>query len=290
VKAERRARFDAMRRSVVAVGISAGARPDAGTASAPGSAPERFTFDIRASGVVVDVSETGAGAVLLTAGHVVDPYLAALRTAPARTRALSVAAGRWVQDETGEWVQDVVESTVDVVERHQRLDVAALGLLGDWRESPLRAAVIASGYCEDGDPIVACGFPVPKTIRRHHDDPLIPSFVAGIVSAALPFSGAPTALRRHFRFEAMTSAGNSGGPVFDAESGQVVGIASAIVPHWHDVSGSTVEDGDPSDGPSFAKERAGACIPVPTGLALGVYVQQAIPLIDRVRSRLARGG
>ena len=85
----------------------------------------------------------------------------------------------------------------------------------DWSISPL-----------EGDLIAACGF--PYGVQLHGGKTILSSFVTGIVSAVIPHPITPASGRTSYLVQMPLNPGNSGGPVFDPDTGCLIGIATRI--------------------------------------------------------------
>jgi hypothetical protein len=85
---------------------------------------------------------------------------------------------------------------------------------------------IASDACDEGDDLIICGFPQGNAL--HADvmvgHPVTSSFSSAIVSAVLPYKDCPVEERRVFQVNGDIHPGNSGGPIVDVHTGEVVGI------------------------------------------------------------------
>lgn len=88
-----------------------------------------------------------------------------------------------------------------------------------------------SSTLEEGEPVAACGFPFGHILYQVAGS-VNSSLSVGHVSALLP---APPAVRqqnfRKFQLDMATTYGNSGGPVFRPDSGEVMGIVTGGMIH-----------------------------------------------------------
>ena len=237
----RRARFDRMRQSVVAIadapsqGVS---RPPRTTVADPLVGVPSMADAIRIAGTGFTVYADGHYAVVLTAYHVVRDWITDRRLAHAAGRLASLdpfdslhVLGERAYIAAGDDVaMDFFRSRFLAVQFSESLDVAALLVRdpGGVQGARMYPATIAGTLPEDGDEVVVCGFPLGHElfIREAHPSLARPSFSSGIVSAALPYPNAPLRGRRYFRLNAIVHRGNSGSPVFDALSGEVVGVVA----------------------------------------------------------------
>lgn len=210
-------------------------------------------FGFRGSGFVV-----GDGTLVVTNFHVL-PAGADAEGGPR----MAVLAGR-----RGETV-DLRLARVVATERTR--DLALLKLEG----APLAPLPLAEpGSVREGQSIALMGFPIggvlgfaPVTHR---------GIVASVTTVALPAATAaqldPRAIARLregnfevLQLDATAYPGNSGGPVFDADSGRVIGVVSMVL-----VKGS--------------RESA---LSNPTGITYAVPVRHVIALMDEVRGGAA---
>ena len=145
---------------------------------------------------------------------------------------------------------------------------------------------LAREKCEEGDEITVCGFPLGDNLISQHPSPYFsPTFSAGIVSASLSFAEATPDTRTHFRMDIMVNPGNSGGPVFDQYTGEVVGIVSDTIEDF-----AAVQKGESQDSTTEDEEQQPSdYIYLPIGLSHGVHaLPWAESLIERVKEKLLR--
>ncbi|HEU0055511.1 MAG TPA: serine protease, partial [Longimicrobium sp.] len=226
----RREVFAWVRRAVVAIA--------AGPAHDPDNPLDAFNkLAILGSGFVVNSEKM----IVVTAGHVVDPFIRAVNNAiasgapaPPPPQVLFSGPMRNSQDGRAESVVHVAQ--VRRVQRSAHHDVAVLSVPVPEEADVLRDVSViglplAERGCEEGDEVAICGYPLGRNL---HADLLganvptfNPSFSQGIVSAVLPFSGAPLTARTHFQVDAMINPGNSGGAIFDPVTGHVWGVVSS---------------------------------------------------------------
>lgn len=174
-------------------------------------------FGFRGTGFVV-----GDGMLVVTNAHVLPP--------PDPTRIdRSVAIQAWTAD--GGWQLRGAR----VVKQEASRDLALLRIDDD---KPLPALPLAAGEAAEGDAIALIGFPIGGALGFSHVTH------RGIVSARTaivpPASGpqglsgkAVRQLRRGsfevLQLDATAYPGNSGGPVIDIATGEVVGVVSMVV-------------------------------------------------------------
>ncbi len=152
---------------------------------------EEYPFTIIGSGFVVD--DLG---VILTARHVVETHLLALRQAlgagePAPPPPL-VIFNEQISREDDSIYNDFFVAPVRVVQSSDLLDIAAIGVTQPRNRAPVPFVPIplAEEACQEGDEIAVCGFPLGDVLLGGHVSPYFsPSFSAGIVSAALSNEG-----------------------------------------------------------------------------------------------------
>ena len=177
-------------------------------------------FAFRGTGFVV-----GDGTVVVTNAHVLPDAL----QADQKETLVVLAAGTASADARGAQARDVKLLAVD-----KEHDVALLRLSG----APLPALKIGdSGAVREGLSVAFTGFPlgyalgfVPVTHR---------GIVAALTPIVLPAPGSPhldeAAIRRLragafvvFQLDATAYPGNSGSPVYDPETGQVIGVINMV--------------------------------------------------------------
>lgn len=239
----RRAQFTRMRRSVVAiadmtgVGAAQPVEPDPPQFVSPSTSPPARDV-LRIAGTGFTVYADGTDAVVLTAYHVVRPWVEEHQLAQdaGQLGALHPLEPLHVLREVsyvpaGPVVgMNYFRAAIIGIQWNEELDVAAL-LIADpagRHGARLYPAPISQALPEDGDEVVICGFPLGHHLifEEGHPSLALPSFSSGIVSAALPYSGARLSERRYFRLNAVVHRGNSGSPVFDLLSGDVVGVVA----------------------------------------------------------------
>lgn len=76
----------------------------------------------------------------------------------------------------------------------------------------------------EGDPVATCGWPYGTQL--HEGKTILSSFLLGHVSAVVPHPDLPPRHRTHYLMQLPVNPGNSGGPVFDPDTGEVYGIVS----------------------------------------------------------------
>lgn len=75
----------------------------------------------------------------------------------------------------------------------------------------------------EGDPVFACGWPDGTVMNNS----AVSTFAFGTVAAVLPHPAARLTRRREYVVQMPVNAGNSGGGVFDQETGRLIGIVSS---------------------------------------------------------------
>jgi S1-C subfamily serine protease len=161
--------------------------------------------------------------------------------------------------------QGVLPRQAELVELDEDLDVALLRILSGERFPPLRLSAERSP--QEGLPIAVTGFPIPGVLG------LYPVTHSGIVSAITPFARPASAnqqldadivrrLRNNFavmQLDITAYPGNSGSPVYDAASGDVLGVVNSVL----------VRGG---------RERA---LSSPSGITYAVPIQHLRPFLKR---------
>jgi S1-C subfamily serine protease len=285
----RRDIFGRVKQSVVAIAVAHHSLPPSldFTAAEELTPYEDYPFSIIGSGVVVD--EVG---VILTARHVVEDHLLALRHAMAIGQPIPapplVLFNERYSAENGIIYNDMFLAPVRVAQSSDLLDMAALGITQPKNRSqvPFIPLPIADQQCEESDEIAICGFPLGDLLIRTHPGPYFsPTFSAGIVSASLSFPEAPSEYRTHFRMDMMVNPGNSGGPVFNERTGEIVGI---VVNRMDDFE--IVKKGEPQALDIEGKEiNPPDYVYIPTGLAHGIHARPwAETLIEGVKESLSK--
>lgn len=75
----------------------------------------------------------------------------------------------------------------------------------------------------EGMEIGVCGFPLGSFLRDQIGT-ITSSFTMGHISSIIPYSGVPLEALKGFQLAITATHGNSGGPVFSRETGQVLGV------------------------------------------------------------------
>jgi S1-C subfamily serine protease len=234
---QRRTVFDRIRRSVVGIargraGISPGQRDSMRDGEPVSYAPIGDVVEIVGSGFFAD--EAG---VVLTAYHVVRDWLDDRSEAERAGHLHSldpfelhvVGLIKFRGDSDGAIHNQFFRAPILGATVNPELDLAALLLPSPPRDPQqgVLPARLAEDLPENGDEIGVAGFPLGShLLRMYKQAALLPSFSSGIVSSALPFPNAPAKLRQSMRLNVIVHQGNSGGPVFDIQSGDVIGIVS----------------------------------------------------------------
>jgi S1-C subfamily serine protease len=111
-----------------------------------------------------------------------------------------------------------------------RMDISGLK---NFTKEPLQSLTLGdSSKVREGEEVGICGFPLGL---RMPNGPELHQFTAiaqkGIVAAILPWSGIPNP--HAFQLDIAVNPGSSGSPVFNIETGEVVGIvfAAPVRPH-----------------------------------------------------------
>lgn len=111
----------------------------------------------------------------------------------------------------------------------------------------------------EGDPVATCGWPYGAEL--YPDGPRFSSFLQGSVSAVVPHPELNARARINYLMQLPVNPGNSGGGVFDPDTGDVFGVVSGRL----EVGG------------------------IPTGLSIVIPAYHAEPLVDQVVEELATG-
>lgn len=268
---QRRAVFERIRRSVVAVAHLPLGTNRKEIEGALGSGMAK-AVELRGSGFVID--DFGR---VVTAKHVVAPILDPYRAAIQRGEPISVPLALVYVHPFNDGPRSGFEyeiSLVANVSEANELDVAVLTPppvdKGRVRPQPI---AMARQPAAEGDEVIICGYPLGNALHADqlHGSVVRPSFSQGIVSAVLPWPGAPAEMSNVFQIDGTVNGGNSGGPVVDLVSGEVVGIAIATMSRWHLLPGLN------------PNERVR--LEIPTGLARAIPVALVRRVVNDSRAR-----
>lgn len=205
--AHRRDIFETVRSATVAFGIRKG----------------DDVLDVLGAGVIVDPC-----GVIVTARHVFDDVTKAVRklrqSDPDVFRQLVIF---------GETKFDHPMLTMkahavafDKVGISQKMDLAVLRV----KDAPIPLTALPIDFNSDpreGDDIATCGF--PYGFELHLGKSVTSIFLTGIISSVDPHPIIPPHKRHHYLLQLPTQPGNSGGAVFDPNTGAVIGIISSRV-------------------------------------------------------------
>lgn len=161
--------------------------------------------------------------------------------------------------------QSVLPRAVELVELNEDYDIALLRILSSERFPPLQLTTARES--REGQAIAVTGFPIPGVLG------LYPVTHRGIVAAITPFARPAGSnqqldaaivrrLRNNFavlQLDITAYPGNSGSPVYDADSGEVLGVVNSVL----------VRGG---------RERA---LSSPSGITYAVPVQHLRPFLKR---------
>ncbi len=126
-----------------------------------------------------------------------------------------------------------------------------------------------SDHVLEGEAVATCGFPLRLALREDSISGTS-SFQAGIISAVLAHPDLAPKHRISFQLDMVVNPGNSGGPVFRQESGEVVGIVQSQL-----LTEKVLTEKVPT-GLSYA-------VPIPTGLAYAVPINVVKPFLQKIR-------
>jgi S1-C subfamily serine protease len=109
-----------------------------------------------------------------------------------------------------------------------RMDIS---VLKNFNREPLKTLTLGdSSKVREGDEVGICGFPLglrlPKGAELHQFTPIAQK---GIIAAILPWPGVPNP--HAFQLDINVNPGSSGSPVFNIETGEVIGIVFAARVH-----------------------------------------------------------
>jgi S1-C subfamily serine protease len=107
-------------------------------------------------------------------------------------------------------------------ERYESLDLAVVVIdVGDIPSVTLFGSLSDWVLPREGFPIGIAGYPSFRFQGVNGLDNVQPSVHFGTINARTGI---------YFEFDAVTDHGNSGGPIFDAKSGKIAGVVTAVVP------------------------------------------------------------
>jgi S1-C subfamily serine protease len=139
-------------------------------------------------------------------------------------------------------------------------DLAVMSFdLNDENRGALKPLLLSTEHCVEGDEVAVCGYPFGHFLHAEYfgnSRIAVPSFSQGIVSATLPHPKAPF-MQQTFQMDAMINGGNSGGPVFNPATGDVVGIVTQSIMTRTRVLHSSI--GGLDDPPQTSDPASGTC-------------------------------
>jgi S1-C subfamily serine protease len=267
-RAMRRELFARIRRSIVAIGVHPPG-PEGGVLIEP--AGRRHDFLILGTGFVI------APGIVLTALHVLNPWINAApgQRPPSNPRLMIPEIG----SVDGKMVQGFHSAKVVGLGANTNTDIAVLRIdPNDPFTCAIPPLALDPNRCCEGDIIGMCGFPLGNGLHRSdfgEDGRFISSFSQGLVSAILPHPDAPLESQRIFQIDAMVNPGNSGGPVFNQDTGEVCGvlIEKVMAQRFIGVRVADMQGGDPE------KDKF-ADVQVPAGLARAHHVAVVGNLVE----------
>ena len=202
----------------------------------------------------------GTGFVVMDGNHALtNMHVVKDRTTPGDGKSLAVFIGN------GNAVE-FREAKIEATDADH--DVALLSFAGE----PLPSLELGGGLIvQEGMDIAFTGFPIGAVYGLH------PVTHKGMVSAITPIaipqvsprSLDPKMIRRLqevfnvFQLDATAYPGNSGSPVFDADTGEVVAIVSSV----------------------FVKETKEAALTDPSGITFAIPIQYALRLVNKVKDK-----
>lgn len=235
-RAHRRDVFQRIRSGVAAIVVGA-------PVLQPGQAPQAnfvSSITIVGSGFLID----NRGAVV-TARHVIEPFVAAVQRAQAAGTPVTIAPPQVMllgangpppahDPANGPLFWEMGFTVMPVIHIHAQ-NAADIAILHCGDGSAIDPAVakpltISLNEAEEGDDVVACGYPSGRALHQDIYAGLVfsPSFSQGIVSALLPHPSTRPEARPFFQFDATIMGGSSGCAVCDVVTGEVVGLTVSV--------------------------------------------------------------
>lgn len=174
---------------------------------------------ILGSGVIVDRS-----GVVLTARHVVEGVECEVLKARNASQTLNpvIFVPQPVTNTGGKINVQFKSASPGKISRLHPVDLAVLEIDPAHIHEALSLDFDANP--EEGDRVATCGFPYGVELNPHRFP--LSSFLHGNVSAIPPHPIVPPAGRTHYMLQMPVNPGNSGGAVFDPDTGCVFGIVS----------------------------------------------------------------
>lgn len=187
--------------------------------------PDSGSLVIVGSGVIVDPR-----GVVLTAKHVLEGLQKTeekmKKDQPQAIARVMIPGKAQLQTDMDSSPSITLEMTLGPLGQHighAHHDLAVVRLPKPPRQLP--SIDVDYGYAPiEGDPVATCGF--PYGLEVHEGKSTLASFLWGWVSAVVPHPDMAPDHRVHYLLQLPTNPGNSGGAVFDPDTGKILGIAS----------------------------------------------------------------
>jgi S1-C subfamily serine protease len=153
-----------------------------------------------------------------------------------------------------------------------------------------RPLTLSTELYEEGDELAVCGWPFGLELHQDQQQGgvVTASFAPAMVSAVLPSPRAAQKYPQVFQLAATINGGNSGGPVFDPGTGEVLGVVISSI-EVEQTFRAEVPVRDPTTKAILQWRTADVSISVPSGIARAASVytlQEQIPkFIQRFEQR-----
>ena len=169
--------------------------------------------------------------IILTAAHVVAGAFG-------RASEMSVLSAKPYEpgilwESSVEDTADKITSTYSVAvnfefRTRQGADVAVVKLPEEADPPPSGLPLADPSYVHQGDRVATCGWPYGTTVHQK-DEPVLPSFTWGTVSNIKPHPQASPDGRKAYLVQMPVNPGNSGGAVFNPNTGDTMGVVVSML-------------------------------------------------------------
>lgn len=188
--------------------------------------PNDNSMSITGSGVVID-----RRGIIATAKHVWEKTVAEARTLQAQkpgaaARIMIPGPATYEKESENRHAVNIDYMMVEplALTAHSKHDLALLRIAVPRNVKLVELPLDFNANPLEGDPVATCGF--PYGVNMHEGRTILSSFLFGWVSAVIPHPVMPPEHRHHLLLQLPTNPGNSGGAIFDPDTGCVIGIVS----------------------------------------------------------------